>query len=116
MAILGSGRRNATVTASTRVELLVLFGTVFRTMESDHPDLAELIRQKVAARARPALTSLELASIPGEGTLTLGRRSGWRGVTLPNRLVEPLSREAYFSRAASEERVRPAPNLPQTSE
>ncbi len=52
MAILGSGRRNATVTASTRVELLVLFGTVFRTMESDHPDLAELIRQKVAERAR----------------------------------------------------------------
>jgi CRP-like cAMP-binding protein len=52
MAILGSGRRNATVTASTRVELLVLFGTAFRTMESDHPDLAELIRQKVAERAR----------------------------------------------------------------
>ena len=52
MAILGSGRRNATVTASTRVELLVLFGTVFRTMEADHPDLAEQIRQKVAERAR----------------------------------------------------------------
>ena len=50
MAILGSGRRNATVTASTRVELLVLFGTVFRTMESEHPDVAERIRRKVAER------------------------------------------------------------------
>ena len=52
MAILGSGRRNATVTASTHVELLALFGTVFRTMESDHPHVAELIRRKVAERAR----------------------------------------------------------------
>jgi CRP-like cAMP-binding protein len=52
MAILGSGRRNATVTASTHVEVLVLFGTVFRTMESDHPHVAELIRRKVAERAR----------------------------------------------------------------
>jgi CRP-like cAMP-binding protein len=52
MAILGSGRRNATVTASTHVELLALFGTVFRTMESDHPQVAELIREKVAERAR----------------------------------------------------------------
>jgi CRP-like cAMP-binding protein len=50
MAILGSGRRNATVTASTRVELLVLFGTVFRTMESEHPDVAERIKRKVAER------------------------------------------------------------------
>ena len=54
MAILGSGRRNATVTASTRVELLVLFGTVFRTMESEHPDLAERIKRKVAERAERA--------------------------------------------------------------
>ncbi len=50
MAILGSGRRNATVTASTRVELVVLFGTVFRTMESEHPDVAERIKRKVAER------------------------------------------------------------------
>lgn len=54
MAILGSGRRNATVTASTRVELLVLFGTVFRTMESEHPDLAGRIKRKVAERVERA--------------------------------------------------------------
>lgn len=54
MAILGSGRRNATVTASTRVELLVLFGTVFRTMESEHPDVAERIKRKVAERVERA--------------------------------------------------------------
>ena len=52
MAVLGSGRRNATITASSHVELLALFGTVFRTMESDHPHVAELIRQRVAERAR----------------------------------------------------------------
>jgi CRP-like cAMP-binding protein len=54
MAILGSSRRNATVAAATRVELLVLFGTVFRTMESEHPDVAERIKRKVAERVERA--------------------------------------------------------------
>jgi CRP/FNR family transcriptional regulator, cyclic AMP receptor protein len=51
MAILGVGRRNATVTASSPVELLVLFGTDFRVLESEYPEVAERIRHKVAERA-----------------------------------------------------------------
>jgi CRP-like cAMP-binding protein len=54
MAILGSGRRNATATVASRVELLVLFGTEFRTLDSQHPQVAELIRQKVSERVERA--------------------------------------------------------------
>src|SRR5881296_1865815 len=44
MAIVGEGRRNATVTAASEVELVVLFGTEFRTLEDNHPEAAERIR------------------------------------------------------------------------
>jgi len=54
MAILGSGRRNATVTAASPVELFVLFGTEFRTLESNHPEVAERIKQKVLERVERA--------------------------------------------------------------
>jgi CRP-like cAMP-binding protein len=51
MAILGPGRRNATVTAASPAELVVVFGTDFRVLDSEHPEVAERIRQKVAERA-----------------------------------------------------------------
>jgi CRP-like cAMP-binding protein len=54
MAIVGEGRRNATVTAASPVELLVLFGTEFRSLEQEHPAAAERIRQKVAERVERA--------------------------------------------------------------
>ena len=50
MAILGGGRRNATVTVSSQAELLVLFGTEFRALEQQFPDAARLIRAKVEER------------------------------------------------------------------
>jgi voltage-gated potassium channel len=50
MAILGEGRRNATVTAASPVQLAVLFGTEFRTLESRHPEVGERIKQKVIER------------------------------------------------------------------
>jgi len=50
-AILTGERRNATVTARTDVELLVLFGTEFRRLETELPAAAEQIRQKMAERA-----------------------------------------------------------------
>jgi CRP-like cAMP-binding protein len=57
MAIVGEGRRNATVTASSAVELIVLFGTEFRSLEDDHPQAAERIREKVAERVERARAS-----------------------------------------------------------
>ena len=54
MAIVGEGRRNATVTAASPVELIVLFGTEFRSLEEEHPDAAERIRQKLAERLERA--------------------------------------------------------------
>jgi len=51
-AILTGERRNATVTASSDVTLLVLFGTEFRVLESELPAAAERIRQKMLERSR----------------------------------------------------------------
>ena len=50
-AILTGERRNATVTASSDVDLLVLFGTAFRVLEAELPAAAEQIEQKMLERA-----------------------------------------------------------------
>jgi CRP/FNR family cyclic AMP-dependent transcriptional regulator len=49
-AILSGDRRNATITAVTDVDLLVLFGTEFRILERDWPDVAAKIAEKTAER------------------------------------------------------------------
>lgn len=52
IAILGEGRRTATVTVTETVEAWVLFGTAFRELEMDRPDVAaalqEAMRQRLA--------------------------------------------------------------------
>jgi voltage-gated potassium channel len=53
MALLGDGRRRATVTTSSPAKVLVLFGTEFRQLEQDHPHIAEQI--ETAMRDRAAL-------------------------------------------------------------
>jgi voltage-gated potassium channel len=53
-AILTGERRNATVTASSDVDLLVLFGTEFRVLEAELPSAAEQIKQKMLERAARA--------------------------------------------------------------
>jgi CRP/FNR family transcriptional regulator, cyclic AMP receptor protein len=45
IAILGSGRRTATITAVTPVIVWALFGTTFRRMERDHPAVAAALEQ-----------------------------------------------------------------------
>jgi voltage-gated potassium channel len=50
-AILTGDRRNATVTASSDVDLLVLFGTEFRVLEREFPAVAEQIRGKMLERS-----------------------------------------------------------------
>jgi CRP-like cAMP-binding protein len=51
VAILGDGRRPATVTSTTPVRLLVLFGTEFRQLEAAHPEIASRIAEAMQARA-----------------------------------------------------------------
>jgi len=55
MAILGDGRRQATVTTTSPVRVLVLFGTEFRRLEQTHPEIGARIReameQRLAARS-----------------------------------------------------------------
>jgi len=55
MAILGDGRRQATVTTTSPAKVLVLFGTEFRQLEQEHAGVAARIReameQRLAARS-----------------------------------------------------------------
>jgi len=55
MAIVSGDRRSATVTATSTVDLLVLFGTEFRVLERDLPALAAKITQKVVDRVAAAV-------------------------------------------------------------
>jgi CRP-like cAMP-binding protein len=54
LAIISGDRRSATVTATSTVDLLVLFGTDFRVLEREFPSVAAKITHKVAERAQPA--------------------------------------------------------------
>ena len=53
IAILGEGRRTATVTAKTHVVVWVLFGTTFRVLQTARPDVADVLmstmKQRLAA-------------------------------------------------------------------
>jgi CRP-like cAMP-binding protein len=50
IAILGHGRRTATVTTTSPVTLLVMFGAEFRRLEAAHPDIASSIRSAMEER------------------------------------------------------------------
>src|SRR5262245_1809367 len=52
LAILGDGRRSATVTAAEPSTMLVFFGTEFRRLEAELPEVAAQIRQAVEQRAQ----------------------------------------------------------------
>jgi CRP-like cAMP-binding protein len=54
LAILGDGRRTATVTALEPTSVLAFFGTEFRRLEAELPAVAEQIRQTMARRVEPA--------------------------------------------------------------
>jgi CRP-like cAMP-binding protein len=54
LAILGDGRRTATVTTTSPARLLVLFGTEFRRLQQEQPELASQIEAGVRARLQPA--------------------------------------------------------------
>ena len=54
LAILGHGVRTATVTTTSPSRLLVLFGTEFRQLQQEQPDLASRIEAGVRARLQSA--------------------------------------------------------------
>jgi voltage-gated potassium channel len=51
MAILGDGRRSATVTTTSPSRVLTLFGTEFRQLQQAHPQIAERIETAMRERA-----------------------------------------------------------------
>ncbi len=50
VAILGAGRRTATVTSTSPVRLLVMFGTEFRQLEAGYPEIASRLTEAMQAR------------------------------------------------------------------
>jgi CRP-like cAMP-binding protein len=54
LAILGDGRRTATVTISSPSRILVLFGTEFRRLQQEYPDTAARIESALREIAQAA--------------------------------------------------------------
>jgi CRP-like cAMP-binding protein len=52
-AILGDGRRGATVTTTSPSKVLVMFGTSFRRLEMEHPAVASAIEDAMRRRSLP---------------------------------------------------------------
>jgi voltage-gated potassium channel len=50
MAILGDGRRSATVTTTSPTRLFVMFGTEFRQLQHAHPGIAAVLAAATEAR------------------------------------------------------------------
>jgi CRP/FNR family transcriptional regulator, cyclic AMP receptor protein len=53
IAILDGGRRTATVVATSDMRILAMFGTEFRRLEAELPDLADRIRATMHDRLSP---------------------------------------------------------------
>jgi CRP-like cAMP-binding protein len=51
MSLLGDGRRHATVTATSPARVLVLFGTEFRQLQHDQPEIAGRLEAAMRRRA-----------------------------------------------------------------
>jgi voltage-gated potassium channel len=54
LAILGDGRRTATVTTTSPAHVLVLFGTEFRRLQQEYPEAAERIESALREIAQAA--------------------------------------------------------------
>jgi CRP-like cAMP-binding protein len=50
IALIGNGRRTATVTATSEAKVLVMFGTDFRLLQQRQPETAALIEAAMRAR------------------------------------------------------------------
>jgi len=50
VAILGNGRRSATVTTTAESQILTMFGTEFRQLETGQPEIAKTIVETMQAR------------------------------------------------------------------
>ncbi len=56
IAILGDGRRSATVTTTAPSRVLVMFGTEFRRLQQSYPEIASRIESTMGGRISHAVT------------------------------------------------------------
>jgi CRP-like cAMP-binding protein len=68
MAILGPGGRTATVTATEPSRVLVLFGTDFRQLEQEHPEIASQLEDAMRKRAAELEDLRPGSTAPGPNT------------------------------------------------
>jgi CRP-like cAMP-binding protein len=61
MAILGGGRRSATVLSTSPARLLVMFGTEFRRLQQSQPAIATRLEQAMVERRQELLDLAPLA-------------------------------------------------------
>jgi voltage-gated potassium channel len=54
MALLGDGRRRGDVTTTTDAIVLVLYGTEFRRLQQEHPEVAARIERAMRDRLEPS--------------------------------------------------------------
>jgi CRP-like cAMP-binding protein len=54
LALLGDGRRTATVTTASPAKVLVLFGTEFHRLQQEYPELAARIESALRESAQAA--------------------------------------------------------------
>jgi voltage-gated potassium channel len=54
LALLGDGRRTATVTTAAPSQVLVLFGTEFRQLQQEHPEIAARVESALREIAQAA--------------------------------------------------------------
>jgi CRP-like cAMP-binding protein len=50
ISILGNGRQTATITVTSPAEVWTMFGTRFRELQQQHPDIADAIARTAAER------------------------------------------------------------------
>ena len=65
MALLGDGRRSASVTTTAPTKLLVMFGTEFRQLQASQPAIAALLEQAMQQRQQELL---DLSSAENESS------------------------------------------------
>ena len=65
MALLGDGRRSATVTTTAPTKLLVMFGTEFRQLQASQPAIAAVLEQAMQQRQQELL---DLSSAENESS------------------------------------------------
>jgi predicted acylesterase/phospholipase RssA/CRP-like cAMP-binding protein len=96
-ALLGGGRRTATVIAETDCKMLILNRRAFDAVLAQHPELLDTVADLIHQRARQArLRSLLEGHLPEEAIAAFLKRATWVYVSRGNTVFEDGDRAELF--------------------